>query len=211
MISAAGLTPPRLDFLVQVAHGRRLDAVERGHAHQHLVALALSEQLQHLGRMVALQVHQDGGDDLRVLVAHQLGHGRRIHPLQAFDAADIVALQDAVEQQVGLVLAERALEHRAHVFVVVVDQHAAVTRHLAELVQYLVELVVADALHARDGLAHALHLLRRQVLEDLAGVFLAQRHQQDGGVLDALVVHVGLCLGLPFRTPWRPCRRRPIL
>ncbi len=42
-----------------------------------------------LAGLVALQVHQDGGDDLRVLVADQLGHRWRVHPLQAFDAGGV--------------------------------------------------------------------------------------------------------------------------
>ena len=98
------------------------------------------KQLQHLGRLVEVQVHQDRGDDLRVLVAHQLGHRARLHPLQAFDAADVAALQDAVEQQVGLVLAERLACSTARTY-----SSLSATSMLwspatcAELVQHLVE------------------------------------------------------------------------
>ena len=71
----------------------------------HLVALALGEGLEHRAGLVEIQVHQDGRDDLRMLVAQQLGHRAGVHPLQALDAGDVGALQDAVDQQVGLVLA----------------------------------------------------------------------------------------------------------
>ncbi|MCU0814512.1 MAG: hypothetical protein MUC32_09450, partial [Burkholderiaceae bacterium] len=110
--------------LVEVLQRRRLDAVERGDAHHHLVALALAERLQHVARVVELEVHEDRGDDLRVLVAQQLGHRTGVHPLQALDARDVAALQDAVEQQVGLVLAERLAQHALDVLVGVGHQRA---------------------------------------------------------------------------------------
>ena len=40
----------------------------------------------------------DRRDDLRVFVAQQFGHRPRVHPLQAFNAGDIAALQDPVDQ-----------------------------------------------------------------------------------------------------------------
>jgi len=65
---------------------RRLNAFHGGDAQHHLVALALGQMLEHIGGLVVLQVHQDRRHDLRVLVAQQLGHRQRVHPLQALDA-----------------------------------------------------------------------------------------------------------------------------
>jgi len=42
---------------------------------------------------------------------------------------------------------------------------------------------------ARHRFAEPLHLLRRQVLEDLGGLLFAYRHQQDRGVFQTGVVH----------------------
>jgi hypothetical protein len=131
--------------LVEVLQRQRLDAVERGDAHQHLVALALGEELEHVGGLVELQVHQDGGDDLRVLVAQQFGHRARVHPLQALDAGDVVALQDAVDQQVGLVLAQRLAQHGLHVLVGVGHQHVFVGRDVLEVLEHAVHALARTA------------------------------------------------------------------
>ena len=55
--------------------------------------------LQDIGGLVKVQMHQNGRHDLRMLIAQQLRHRRRVHPLQALDARDIAALQNAVNQQ----------------------------------------------------------------------------------------------------------------
>ena len=62
-----------------------------------------------------LQVHQDGGDDLGVLVADQVGHRAGIHPLQAFDARGLAALEDAGDEVGGLVVAQGLGQHIADV------------------------------------------------------------------------------------------------
>ena len=86
--------------------------------------IALGEILEHTSGLVEVQVHQNRRQNLRVLVAQQLGHRQRVHPFQAFDARDITALQNAVNQQRRLVVAQRALQHRAHVVVRVRHQQA---------------------------------------------------------------------------------------
>ncbi|KMS37477.1 hypothetical protein FE81_14335, partial [Staphylococcus aureus] len=85
------------------------------------------------------------------------------------------------------VLAEGLAQHGAHVFVGVGDQGALGLGDGVELVEHGLDLGALDDLELGDGLAQRLHFLGRQMLEDLAGLFLAQRHQQDCGVLYALV------------------------
>jgi len=77
--------------IVEFAQGGRLHAVQGGDAQHHVVAQAVREMAEDFAGLVAFQVDQDGGDDLRVFVADQLGHGLRIHPLQRFDAGRILA------------------------------------------------------------------------------------------------------------------------
>jgi hypothetical protein len=184
-----GAGQQRRHHLVQVLQRRRLDAVERRDPHHDLVAVAFGEQLQHRRGLVEVEVDQDRRDDLRVLVAQQLGDRSGVHPLEALDAGDVGALQDAVEQQGGLVFAERLAQHRADVLVGVVDEAQLLLGDRMEELQHGLEALARDRLHARDRLADALHFLRRQVLQHLGGVFLAERHQQDRGILEAGLVH----------------------
>jgi hypothetical protein len=101
MISAAVFTPPSDALLHAVAAGQhlahhlvqvlqRLGWMPSSVAMRTITSLRWRslKQLEHVGHLVELQVHQDRGDDLRVLVAQQLGHRARVHPLQALDAAD---------------------------------------------------------------------------------------------------------------------------
>jgi len=45
--------------------------------------------------LILLKMHEDGGNDLRVLVADQFGNRHCIHPLETFYAIGIAALEDA--------------------------------------------------------------------------------------------------------------------
>src|SRR5690606_10320505 len=83
------------DF-VEFAQGCRLYALERRDAIHDVRPHAFGQVLQYLGRMVALEMHDDGRHDLGMLVAYELRNGGCVHPLEAFDARDIAALQDAV-------------------------------------------------------------------------------------------------------------------
>ncbi len=112
MISAAVLTPPSVALRD--------------------CSLPLGECLQDRGGLVGAQVNQDRRHDLRVLVAQQLGHRDGVHPLQALDARDVAALDDAVDQQVGLVVTQRLAQHGLDVLVGVGHQHAHLGRLLRE-------------------------------------------------------------------------------
>ncbi len=82
-----------------------MHTIERGDAQHHVIAQALSEMIEHFTGVVALQVDQDGGDDLRMFIAHQLSNRLRIHPFQALDAAGVARAENAVEQRGSLVFA----------------------------------------------------------------------------------------------------------
>ncbi|KAF1070496.1 MAG: hypothetical protein GAK39_01977 [Variovorax sp.] len=175
---------------VEVLERGRLNAFQRGHAQHDFAAKAFGQLHQHGSSLLVLQVHQDGGHDLRMLAAQQFGHRQRVHPFQAFDAGDIAALQDAVDQQRGLVVAQGALEHRAHIAAGVVHQQALRGRVIGKAVDDEVHLLARDAAHVRNGLAELLHFLGCEVLEHLGRFLLAQGDQQDGGVVQASFVHI---------------------
>ena len=72
--------------MVQIAQGAGLNAFQRGNTHDDVGTQAVGKAVQNCGGVVAFQVNQNGGDDLRMFVAYQFGNGCRVHPLQAFNA-----------------------------------------------------------------------------------------------------------------------------
>lgn len=103
MISAAVRTPPTLAALEilaveqviqhvgQLLERRRLHPAEGGDTQHDVVTLALVEVRQDIRRLGALQVHQDGGDDLRVFLADDIGGRLRLHKVEGFDAVGGIA------------------------------------------------------------------------------------------------------------------------
>ncbi len=110
--------------------------------------------------MVLVEVDQDHRDDLRMFIAQQLGNRCAVHPFQAFDTGNVAALQDAVEQDGGLFIAQRALEHGPDIFIVVGNQRALIARQFGEAVDHLVDAFARDRLQARDGFTQPLHFFR---------------------------------------------------
>jgi hypothetical protein len=80
------------------------------------VAQPHRQLFQHLGGLLAVQVDQQRGEDLRVLVADQLHHLAGLQVVEALDAAvRLVGLQDVLEQVAGAVVTQRLAQHRADV------------------------------------------------------------------------------------------------
>jgi hypothetical protein len=80
-------------------------------------------------------------------------------------------------------------QHALHILVGVGHQHVLFGCVRAELGHHLLDALARHRLQLGDRFAQLLHLLGSQVLEDLRRLLFAKRHQQDGGVLGALVVH----------------------
>lgn len=64
--------------------------------------------VQDVAGVILFKVHQNGSDDLRVFVTDEIGDGRRIKPLQPFNAVGVSSLKNAGDEVCGLVVA-RAL------------------------------------------------------------------------------------------------------
>jgi hypothetical protein len=146
--------------LVQILQGRGLNAFHGRDAQHDLIALPLRQVPEHIGSLVVIQVHHDGSHDLRVFVAQQLGHRQRVHPLQAFDARDIAALKNPVQQQRGLVVAQRPLEHGAHIVPRVGHQQAMRRGNIGEPPDHLIDPFARDAPGFGNGFTQLLHLFR---------------------------------------------------
>ena len=128
--------------------------------------------------------HHDG-DDLRVLVAHQVGHGTRIHPLQRVQAGVVAPQQDAVDQAAGFFGAQRLHQHVADVVVRAHAQRGLGAQLAAELVHDPLDLLAGDVGHGRHGDADLLDFLGLHVAQHFGRVQFTQRKQQDGGALNA--------------------------
>jgi hypothetical protein len=142
------------------------------------------EVAEHFTGLVGVEVGHHDGLDLRVLVADHVGHGARLHPLQAVQAAGVAAQQDAVDQAVGLVFAQGLGEHLADVIVGADAQAGLVADDLDELAHHLLDLLAVHVAHLRHGHADPLNLLGPHVAQHLGGVGLAQGQQQDRGFVD---------------------------
>ena len=127
-----------------------------------------------------------------MLVAHQLRDRLGVHPLQALDAAGVAALQDAVDQQSGAFITKRLAQHRLHILIVVGDQRTVLAGFGAEAVEHRGHLLRRHGANPGHRLADLVHLLGRQVLEDLRGDFLAKRQQEDRAAFESLIIHESL-------------------
>lgn len=127
----------------QLRQRRRLHAAEGGDTQHHVVAQAFVEQGQDVRRLAAFEVHQNGGDDLRVFVADQIGGALRLHKVERFHAGGGLARFENVFQQAGGALfAQRLDQHRAQVVAGVDAQRRVLLGVVFKLGQYLAELFV---------------------------------------------------------------------
>jgi len=122
-------------------------------------------------------------DDLRVLVAHQVGHGTRVHPLQRVQAGGVAAEQDAVDQIAGLLAAQCLHQHVADVVVRPDTERGLGAQFAAELVHHALDLLTGDIGHRRHRDTDLLHFLGFHVAQHFGCVQFAQRQQQHGGAL----------------------------
>jgi hypothetical protein len=159
--------------LVEFAQRDRLHAIEGGDPQQHVVAQAIGEVLEDVPGVVELEMHQDGGDDLGMLVANQFGDAGGVHPFQAFDARRIGARHDAADQAGGAVVAQRLGQHGFDRLVI--DRYGcALGGVLGEIVDHRFHPVARDLLERRHGMAELLDFLWPEVLEHFGGFILAQ-------------------------------------
>lgn len=86
-----------------------LHAAKGGDTQHHVVAQTFIEQRQNIGGLGALQMHQNGGDNLRMLIANQIGGTLRLHKVERFNTAGGIASFENIFQQAGGTFSPRAL------------------------------------------------------------------------------------------------------
>jgi len=180
-----------LEDLVELFQRRRLHGVERGHAQDDVQPRLLVEMTEHFACLIGVEVGHHDGLDLRVFEADHVGHGARLHPLQAVEAAGVAAQQNAVDQAIGLVFAEGRRQHFADVAVRADAEAGLIADDFDELAHHLLDLLTVHVAHLRHRHTHALHFFGPHVPQYLRGIGFAQRQQQNRCLVDPGQLGIG--------------------
>ncbi|MND77424.1 hypothetical protein D3C80_691050 [compost metagenome] len=125
----------------QLRQRRWLDTTEGGDTQHHIVTQTFVEQRQNIGRLRTFEVHKDGGDDLRVLVANKVGGTLRFHKVERFDTAGGIARFENIFQQAGgSLFAKRFHQNRTQVFVGIDVKRCKLLSFTLKLGQYVGQL-----------------------------------------------------------------------
>ncbi len=149
----------------------RRDLVQVRHPQRHVGAQFLRQRDQQPGRLRGIQMRQDQRDGLRMLVVDEFGELLRIGLLQRVETGQLGAqrLHQPVHQ---LAARARGRTRVISIFLRVVDaalEHVVVRhRHLVELFENALGLVVADGGDARHLVADGLHFFFVHLPQDLA-------------------------------------------
>ena len=125
---------------------------------------------QQSGRLRGVQVREDQRDGLRMLVVDELGELLRIGFLQRVEAGQLRAqrLHQPVHQFSGVLRAEGVHEHFLRIVDAALEHVVVGHRHLVELFENALGLIVADGGDARHLVADGLHFFFVHLPQDLA-------------------------------------------
>jgi len=180
-----------LENLVQLFQRCRLHGVQRRDAQDDVQTHLVVEVAQYFTGLIRVEVRHHDGLDLRVFVTDHVGNGARLHPFQAVEAAGVATEQDAVDQAIGLVFAQRLGKHFAHVVVGADAEAGLVADDVDELAHDLLDLLAMDVTHLGHGHTDTLNLFRAHVAQHLRGIGGTQGQQQNRGFVD--LVQFGGC------------------
>lgn len=146
-----------VEYFGQLRQRRRLHAAEGGDTQHHVVAQALIELRQNISRLTALEMDQDGGDDLRVFIADQVGGALRLHKVERLHpGGGFAGFEDILQQAGGTLFAQRFHQHRSQVVAGVNAQGGELFGIVFKFRQDLAELFMRDLAHAGHGAAQKL-------------------------------------------------------
>src|SRR3569833_1177202 len=182
-VVVAGELP--LEDLVELLERARMHALEARDAHQYVGAQPVRKQGQDLRGVIAVEIGEDDGDDLRVLEPDDLGHRARVHPLERLEALARRAGDDAIHEIARLFIAERRHLDIADVVFDTAAERGLIAHGLDELAPHRLALRGGDVIDRGHREAELLHLLGREVFHDLGRGLLTHRHQQYGRALHA--------------------------
>ena len=102
------------------------------------MAQTFIEQRQNIGGLGALQMHQNGGDNLRMLIANQIGGALWLHKVERFNTAGGVAgFENIFQQAGGTFFTEGFDQHRTQIIVGVDIQCGKLFSFLLKLRQHI--------------------------------------------------------------------------
>ena len=142
-----------------------------------------SRPAQYLGRLRRFEMREHDGDDLRMLVRDHVGDRLRRHPLERVEALAATAVQDAIDQALRALAADRVRDHLADVLVHVNLQRRLRVHGLREAIHDVGDLLAGDAVQRGHRGADLLDLARVHELEHGGRVRLAEAHEEHGGAL----------------------------
>ena len=147
---------------------------------------ALFEQRQNIGRLTTFEVNQDGGDNLRVLVANKVCGTLRLHKVERFDpAGGIARFENVLQQAGGTLFAQRLNQHGAQIVVGVDVERCKLFGFLLKLRQHFGQLFVGDLTHVGHGRTQNLYFSLGEVFKHLSRTIFANGHQQDDAFIGA--------------------------
>ncbi len=153
------------------------------------------EQRHNIGGLGTLEVDQDGGDDLWMLVANKVGRGLRLHKVERFHAAGGFArFENVLQQAGGALFAQRPGQHRTQVFVGVQAQRRELLGIRFELTQHFSQLLMRHLTHVGHRAAQVLDLTLVQVFENFRSALFANGHHQDGAFFGSGQTHSSLLI-----------------
>ena len=120
-----------------------------------------------LSGLLGLQVSQDEGDRLGMLVAQELGQLRRIGIAHEAEALRPARGGHALDHLLGLFLAQRAHQHLSRVFGAARRDEVAGDGHVVALFEHLALGVLGHLLELKDLEGEGLDLSLPEVLEHL--------------------------------------------
>ena len=134
-------------------------------------------------------MHQDGSDNLRMLITNQICGALRFHKVERFNTAGgIAGFENIFQQAGGSLFAKRFHQYRAQIIVGVDIQCGKLFSLLLKLRQNFGELLVGDLRDVSHCCAQGLYLARGEVPEHLCRPVFADGHQQDDALFGACQV-----------------------
>src|SRR5690606_17612640 len=174
--------------LGELLQGSGLHAAECGDAQYHIVAQLFVEQFQDIGSLAALQVDQNGGDDLGVLVANHFRHGGGLNQVERVDAGiGVVDARDILHQAAGTFGPKYLGKDGEKVFTGPDAEQRELLGVVVEIGENLVHFLIGDMPHGSHSLTQLLDLHRRHVAHHIGGTVLVEAQHQDGALAQARV------------------------
>ena len=170
-----------VQHLGQLLERRRLDAAEGGDTQHNIVALVLIELAENIGRLVTLEVNQNSGDDLRVLLADQIEDVLRLHKVERFDTVrPLLGIQQVFKQAGGPLLAQRLDQYAAQIVVGVDAQYRVLAGVALEFAKNSGQIFMGKSAHIHHRTTDLFDLMRIEMFEHFGGQSVAEGQHDDG-------------------------------